>query len=121
MALKKKDVERFKERLLELRRQLTHHLSDATQEVKSPEQIKGYSQHQADEGTQDYDRTLALQLNTTETEMLRQVDRALQKIEENTYGTCDLTGQPIPLARLEVIPYATLTVQAQERLEKGQI
>lgn len=120
MVLKKKDIEKFRERLVQIRKELTHHLVDTTQEVKAPEQIKGYSQHQADEGTEDFDRTIALQLSSTETEILRQVDRALEKIEEETYGICDLTGNPIPIARLEAIPYATMTVQAQEELEKGQ-
>lgn len=121
MVLKKKELEKFRERLLQLRRELTHHLKDTTQEVKSPEQAKGYSQHQADEGTEDFDRTIALQLSSTELETLRQVDRALQKIDDNTYGICDLTGDSIPFARLEAIPYATMTVQAQEKLERGQL
>ena len=52
--------------------------------------------------------------------MLRQIDRALEKIDENTYGICDLSGEEIPLKRLEAIPYATMTVKAQEQLEKGR-
>jgi DnaK suppressor protein len=52
---------------------------------------------------------------------LRHIERALEKIEENTYGICDITGQEIPLARLEAVPYATMTVKAQDQLEKGLI
>ena len=118
MALKKKEIEQFKQRLLEMRAELTHHLVDASQEVKS-EEAKGYSQHQADEGTDDFDRTIALQLGATEMEILRQVERALEKIDENTYGVCELTGDPIPKARLEAIPYATMTVEAQDKMERG--
>ena len=42
-----------------------------------------------------------------------------EKIEEGTYGICDITGEEIPLARLEAVPYATMTVKAQEKFEKG--
>ena len=119
MGLKKKEIEKFRKRLLEIKGELTHHLTDANQEVRTAEESKGYSQHQADEGTDDFDRTITLQLSSTEMEVLRQVERALKKIEENSYGICDLTGEPIPKARLEVIPYATMTVEAQEKMERG--
>ncbi|MFN0065815.1 MAG: TraR/DksA family transcriptional regulator, partial [Chlamydiales bacterium] len=52
-------------------------------------------------------------------EILRQIDRALEKINEETYGICDITGDDIPLPRLEAVPYATMTVKAQENFEKG--
>ena len=51
--------------------------------------------------------------------IVRQIDRALDKIEEGTYGICDITGKDISKARLEAIPYATMTVDAQEKYEKG--
>ena len=53
--------------------------------------------------------------------LLRQIDRALEKIDEGTYGVCDLTGDEIPIKRLEAIPYATMTVTAQDQFEKGII
>ena len=40
-------------------------------------------------------------------------------MEEGTYGVCDVTGEEIPVKRLEAVPYATMTVQAQEKYEKG--
>jgi DnaK suppressor protein len=51
--------------------------------------------------------------------MLRQIDRALEKIQEGTYGICDVSGEEIPVKRLEAIPYATMTVKAQQQMEKG--
>jgi DnaK suppressor protein len=45
------------------------------------------------------------------------VERALQKIEEGTYGICDATGEPIPEGRLQASPEAIYTLQAQKRLE----
>lgn len=119
MPLKKKDINMFKERLLEMRRKLTHSLEGATAEVKTPDTATGYSQHQADQGTDDFDRIISLELTDSEYKMLRQIDRALEKIDENTYGICDITSEEIPLRRLEAVPYATMTVQAQDKMERG--
>lgn len=119
MPLKKADIARFKKRLEELRDQMTHLIRDTSEDVKTADQAKGYSQHQADEGTDDFNRTISLEVTSKEFNVLRQIERALEKIEDNTYGICDLTGEEIPLARLEAIPYATMTVKAQEKFEKG--
>ena len=51
---------------------------------------------------------------------LADVDRALQKIEEGTYGICDDTGEPIPKGRLEAVPEAIRTVEAQQRYERDR-
>jgi DnaK suppressor protein len=119
MVLKKADILKFKKRLEEMRAQLTHSLKGLTAEVQTPDEATGYSQHQADQGTDDFDRTISLEVTTKEFSLLRQIDRALEKIDENTYGICDVTGEDIPLARLEAVPYATMTVKAQEKFEKG--
>lgn len=119
MALKKADILKFKKRLEDMRYQITHSLQGSTAEVKTPDEATGYSQHQADQGTDDFDRTINLEVTHKEYHILRQIDRALEKIEENTYGICDISGEEIPLARLEAIPYATMTVKAQQKLEKG--
>lgn len=121
MALKRAEIEKFKKRLEEMRDHLTHSLQGQTAEVKTPDEATGYSQHQADQGTDDFDRTINLEVTNSEYAILRQIERALEKIEESSYGKCDLTGDEIPLARLEAVPYATMTVQAQEKMEKGLI
>lgn len=121
MPLKQTQIEKFKEILEKLRAQLLHTLEGATQQVKRPDESTGYSQHQADQGTDDFDRTISLELTSNEFEILRQIDRALEKINEETYGVCDISGEEIPLARLEAVPYATMTVKAQEQVEKGLV
>lgn len=121
MALKKTEIAKFKKRLEELRRQITQSVKGSAAEVKKIEEGTGYSQHQADQGTDDFDRTISLQVTSREYDILKQIDRALEKIEENTYGICDITGDDIPLPRLEAVPYATMTVKAQEQIEKGLI
>ncbi len=119
MALKKADIAKYKKRLEELRDQLTNTIRDISEDVKGADQAKGYSQHQADEGTDDFNRTITLEVTSKEFGILRQIERALEKIEEDTYGICDISGEEIPIARLEAIPYAAMTVKAQEKLEKG--
>jgi DnaK suppressor protein len=119
MTLKKADIDRFKKRLEEMRARMTHIIRESSEDVKSVEEAKGYSQHQADEGTDDFNRTVSLEVNSKELDVLRQIERALEKIADGTYGICDITGEEIPLPRLEAVPYATMTVKAQERFEKG--
>jgi len=119
MALTNKQLENFREELDSLRTYLGAVLKGATETVKSFGETTGYSQHQADEGTDDFDRTIRLEVSGKEMGILKQVERALQKLDEGTYGFCDLTEKPISLARLKAIPYACMTVESQGRLEKG--
>jgi DnaK suppressor protein len=119
MRFKKDELQQFKKQLLALRAQLTESISEAKEGVKEADESKGYSQHQADEGTNAFDKTITLEVSDKEFNILRQIDKALEKIEDGTYGICEITGKDIPKARLEAIPYATMTVEAQEKFEKG--
>lgn len=119
MPLKKSEIKKFKERLETMRTEFLKGVKQASEDVKSSKEGKGYSQHQADEGTDDFVRNLRLELGSKEMDKLRLVERALEKIDENSYGVCDISGEEIPLKRLEAIPYAVMTVDAQEKIEKG--
>jgi DnaK suppressor protein len=66
--------------------------------------------------TREMDATIGEQVERR----LKDVDRALQKIDEETYGICDDTGEPIPKGRLEAVPEAVRTVEAQQRYERGR-
>ena len=113
------ELQKFKTRLEELRVQHSLSLRGTSQEVKTPDEGRGASQHHADEGTDDFGRTISIEVSSRETGVLRQIDRALAKIEDGTYGVCDISGEEIPIRRLEAIPYATMTVSSQDKLEKG--
>ncbi len=119
MALKKTEIDKFKKRLEEMRAQMTNLIRDTSEDAKTSDDNKGYSQHQADEGTDDFNRTISLEVTSKEFGILRQIERALDKIEEGTYGICDLSGEEIPMARLDALPYASMTVKSQEKFEKG--
>jgi DnaK suppressor protein len=59
-------------------------------------------------------------VNVVDDQRLRAIERALAKIEEGTYGLSDVSGEPIPKARLEAIPEAVLTIQEEEAHERQQ-
>lgn len=120
MALTKEQIEHFKQILLALQRNHQAAFKGTAGDIKQPDEARGTSQHHADEGTADFSRTISIEVTAKEIGVLRQIERALEKIEEGTYGVCDITGDNIPLKRLEAIPYATMTRDAQEKQEKEQ-
>ncbi len=121
MALTKSQMQRFKKRLEELREQLLSSLRTNAAEVKRPDEATGYSQHQADQGTDDFDRRINLEVTSNEFVLLRQIDHALERITDGTYGKCEVSGEDIPIARLDAMPYVTTTVKAQRMIEQGLI
>ena len=118
MPLKKSDIEKYKKELLKLRAQLSGNLEEVSKEVRSPEEGKGLSQHQADSGTDDFVRNVSLNVGSKEREIMDQIERALEKIDEGTYGKCDSSGSDIPVKRLDALPYATRNADEQEKFEK---
>ena len=63
---------------------------------------------------------ISSQLAELESRELAQIERALERMEDGTYGICEVTGKPIPLARLRALPYATMRVEAQRELEQAR-
>jgi DnaK suppressor protein len=107
---------KFYQRLLDLRDQLTRQMSGLAKE--SAQEMPGYSLHMADSGTDNFDRDFALSLLSADQDAVYEIEEALKRIEKNTYGVCELTGKPIPHARLEAIPWTRFTVTAQAQLER---
>ncbi len=73
---------------------------------------------QADVGAKAYEREHELALTHNTRELLAQTERALARIEEGTYGTCESCGEPIGKARLQAFPRATLCVACKQREER---
>jgi len=80
--------------------------------------ISGYSYHMADVATDTYDREFSLGLASSERELLYELDDALKKIEEGTFGICEGCKSTIAKTRLKALPYARLCVKCQEKKEK---
>jgi len=112
----KAEWQMFYDRLLELREQLLHQMNGLAKE--SAQELPGYSLHMADSGTDNFDRDFALSLLSSDQDAIYEIEEALKRIERSTYGICELTGKPIPKARLEAIPWTRFTVEAQAQLEK---
>ncbi|TXL71128.1 RNA polymerase-binding protein DksA [Vineibacter terrae] len=72
----------------------------------------------ADRATAETDRALELRTRDRYRKLISKIDAALRRLEEDTYGYCEETGEPISLKRLEARPIATLSVEAQERHER---
>jgi len=79
-----------------------------------------YSQHQADEGTDTYDRDFALNVASADHEMLKEVEDAIQRIFNGTYGICEVTGEVIPEARLKAVPHTRYSLEGRQIMEKTQ-
>ncbi len=80
--------------------------------------LSGYGQHMADAGTDTFDRDFALSLVSNEQEALSEVQAAIKRIHDGTYGICELTGKPISRDRLLAVPFTRYSTEAQKELEK---
>jgi DnaK suppressor protein len=81
-------------------------------------EASAFGMHQADAGSDAYDRDFALSLLSQEQDALYEIEEALKRVEAGTYGVCEMSGKAIPHARLEAIPFARFTVECQAQLEK---
>jgi DnaK suppressor protein len=77
----------------------------------------GYGDHLADDATEVFEKEKSLGMEMTLTEHRRQVDHALSRIQDGTYGTCESCGKPIAVARLNALPEATLCIACKSRDE----
>jgi len=112
----KVELLRLRSQLLELEEGVTESLATGLEEESGEESS---DQHMADVGTITVARELDLSLQGNTERLLAQVERALEKIEEGTYGLCDRCGGLIGEGRLEVMPYATLCMEHQRELERS--
>lgn len=108
--------QKYYRNLLELRERLLQQMSGLAKE--SAEEMASYSLHMADSGTDNFDRDFALSLLSSDQDAIYEIEEALKRIERNLFGVCELTGKPIPAARLDAIPWTRFTVEAQAQLER---
>jgi DnaK suppressor protein len=73
-----------------------------------------------DRASSETDWSLELRTRDRQRKLIAKIDAALRRIDEGEYGYCEVTGEPISLARLEARPIATMTVEAQERHERNE-
>jgi DnaK suppressor protein len=73
-----------------------------------------------DRASSETDWSIELRTRDRQRKLIAKIDSAMRRIEDGEYGFCEVTGEPISLARLEARPIATMTVEAQERHEKQE-
>jgi DnaK suppressor protein len=73
----------------------------------------------ADMGTDNYEQEFTLTLVETDRKLLREINHALAKIQNGTYGICEGTGKPITKARLEAQPWARYSIEYAKQMERG--
>jgi DnaK suppressor protein len=115
-------VRKQKQKLLQLRDAVVDSMAGVAEGTlrsrAEGSEASAFGMHQADAGSDAYDRDFALSLLSQEQDALYEIDEALKRIELGTYGKCEMSGKPIPRARLEAIPFARFTVECQSQLEK---
>jgi RNA polymerase-binding transcription factor DksA len=120
------DLKHFEQRLLEERARIMRemgHFEDTLLKVNprdSAGDVGGYSFHMADAGTDSMEREISFDIASKEGRLMREIDDALRRIYNGVYGICEASGQTIPRARLEALPWARYTVKEQENVERQQ-
>ena len=118
-------MKKQKQRLVELRDSMLNMIEGVSQESLRQRaeggEASAFGMHQADAGSDAYDRDFALSLLSQEQDALNEINEALTRIENGTYGICEMSGRRIPEVRLEALPFTRFTVECQEQIERQQM
>jgi RNA polymerase-binding transcription factor DksA len=116
-------LKKQRQRLVDLRDAYLNSIEGVASETIRNENgdASAFGMHQADAGSDAYDRDFALSLLGKEQDALYEINEALKRIETGTYGLCEGTGTKIPEERLEAMPFARYSVAYQEKIERSQI
>jgi DnaK suppressor protein len=109
----------YKEALLRLRRTLTGDLEGLERGARGTEASGDISENPAEQATDNSEQEVSLGRIASQTREVREIDEALERIRDGTFGVCEQCGKAIPAARLEAIPYARLCVACQAKEEQG--
>ena len=115
--MNKKQVEYFKNRLLDWKKELLKESNITIEKLKEEPSNKP---DVTDRASLESDRSLELRTRDRAIKLLLKINKALLKIEDGTYGYCEETMEPINIERLKARPIATLTLEAQENHEKSE-
>jgi DnaK suppressor protein len=110
-------LEYFRQKLLRWRAELLAESSGTLQHLKDETLAHP---DLGDRATVETDRSLELRTRDRERKLVSKIDAALLRIEDGSYGFCEVTDEPIGLRRLEARPIATMTLEAQERHERRE-
>lgn len=123
-GLNTRELDHFRSLLLAKRRELLGDMSSMEREALQSGQGSNLSNlpvHMADMGTDNYEQEFTLGLVEKDRQLLREINQALAKIHDGTYGICEGTGKPINKQRLEIQPWAKFSVEHARALEKNMM
>lgn len=103
-------------RLMDLHARLLNRKEDLVQDAV--QEKPAFSLHMADAATDAYDQDFALSMISSEQDALYEVEEAMARVKDGTYGVCQLTGKPIEMERLNAIPWTRFSAQAERELEQ---
>ncbi|MBN9530012.1 MAG: RNA polymerase-binding protein DksA [Alphaproteobacteria bacterium] len=109
--------EYFRRKLLEWRDEI---LRESNQTLQHLQEDTVQEPDIADRASTESERALELRTRDRQRKLISKIDAAMKRIDDNTYGYCEETGEPISIKRLEARPIATLSIEAQERHERRE-
>lgn len=115
------ELKDFRRRLIERRQRILATMTDMEAGALAAGDQDFSVDHMADHGSDNFDKDLTLTLVEGEREELYEIERALLRIENGSFGICQGTGEPIGRPRLEAIPHARYSVAYQRKIEAGEV
>jgi DnaK suppressor protein len=118
--LTEREIARFKNQLERMKQEMLEVIeANQSSSFEDYGELTAFDNHFADTASQLEDREVQYSIKDTAQHILDQVNEALDRIDKGTFGKCVDTGKDIPIDRLEALPYAKRTVEAQERFDKA--
>jgi RNA polymerase-binding protein DksA len=121
-GLSSKELEQYREALFAKRRELVGDMSQMEREAlrsAGSSNLSNLPLHMADMGTDNYEQEFTLGLVEKDRQLLREINQALAKIQDGSFGICEGTGKPIGKARLDIMPWARFSVEYARQKEQG--
>lgn len=110
-------LEYFRQKLMRWRAEL---LAESNETIKELQEENLQQPDIADRASAETDHALELRTRDRERKLISKINAAIEKIDDDSYGYCEETGEPIGVARLEARPIATLSLEEQERHERKE-
>lgn len=123
MAFTKEQLKHFRQLLITERAKLVDEIRAIAREAStSPRDASGdlsaYTIHMADMAADTYNRELSMNIASSEQELIYQIDEALKRLDDGSFGLCQQCSQPITFSRLKALPYASLCINCQRTREQ---
>ena len=121
--LLKKELEALRTQLIEKRREILGNVLSMENDTlkKNRAELSTQPSHMGDLGSDTYETEHSLNLVDSERNLIKEIDQALARIEDGTYGICLGNGEPIAKARLAAIPWAKYSIEFANDLEQGRV